>query len=829
MSGKSASADAPSNTGLVRGHRRRITIGALAGASYFACASLGYAFVIRPSSVVVWPGAGLLLAMLLLLDIGDWPAVLGGAFLANVVADLMHHSSPLVAVAGSGANCLESIVAAWLLIRLVGPRPTFGTLRQVAGFILVAALASNALTALVGALVVRRGSLEGFGRGWLAWWAGDGIGMLMVAPAILTVAALVRTRAKPSPALAIEAAVSLVAVAALAQVLLSGQHDSNGVIAGPAYMVFPLLIWIAVRIGPWGAAAATFILCCVTAWNASHITGLFGNVNTSMRQVFDMYSYLALASLSSLVPAAILNERLTAEAELRSSEGRFRQMAEHINEAFFILELPTGQPLYASPTWSDIWGRPMEAAAKRETWSEALHPDDRPLMRESLEAIKHGEARTATFRVVRPDGSRRWVRGRGYSVRDDTGAVYRLVGVAEDITELRQTEERLGHAQKMDAIGRLAGGVAHDFNNLLTVILSHSDMVLSEMPARDPQREDISAIQSAATSAAALTRQLLAFSRQDVLKPRPLGLNALVADTGKMLTRLIGTNIKLVMSLNAIDDTVMADPGQIEQVIVNLAVNARDAMPRGGRLLIESRDVTFHEAIAGQDAVLPAGSYVMLAFSDSGVGMDAETRSHVFEPFFTTKDPGKGTGLGLWTVYALVQQSRGFITVYSEPGKGSNFKVYLPHTSEPTTRTDELAASSAPPRGTETVLVVEDDVAVRAILGEVLERYGYRVLAMSDGASAVELVARHQGPIDLLVTDVMMPAMGGQLLAENFSARRPHGKILFVSGYTDDAVLRHGILAAGVNYLEKPFTATMLARKVRQVLDSPLALAKRVE
>src|SRR5467141_2056391 len=388
---------------------------------------------------------------------------------------------------------------------------------------------------------------------------------------------------------------------------------------------------------------------------------------------------------------------------------------------------------------------------------------------------------------------------------------------------LRQSEERLRRGQKMEAVGRLAGGVAHDFNNLLTVITSYSDLLLEDLALDDPKRDDVGEIRKAAEGAAALTRQLLAFSRQQVLQPKALDLKATVAGTEKLLRRLIGEDVQLTTALAPDLGAVKADPVQLEQIIINLAVNARDAMPTGGRLTIEAANVEMDEVYVRSHAPAQPGLYVMLAMSDTGIGMDLPTKARILEPFFTTKERGKGTGLGLGTVYGVVKQAGGFIWVYSEPGRGTSFKVYLPRVDEPVQPAVARSATAEPGRGTETVLVVEDAASVRMVTRQVLERYGYAVLEAPNGDTALRLAAKHHGPIHLLLTDVVMPGLSGRQLAEQLAELRPDMKVLYASGYADHAIVHHGILDSGIAYLQKPFTPETLARRVRQVLDSSRA------
>ncbi|MBI3981795.1 MAG: response regulator [Gemmatimonadetes bacterium] len=389
-----------------------------------------------------------------------------------------------------------------------------------------------------------------------------------------------------------------------------------------------------------------------------------------------------------------------------------------------------------------------------------------------------------------------------------------------DITERKRLEDQFRQAQKMEAVGRLAGGVAHDFNNILTAIMGTSSLMLDEAAQDSPLRNDILEIQRAAERAAALTRQLLAFSRKQLLQPRVLNLNRVVEGIEGMLRRLVGEDVAITTKLAADLASVRVDPGQMEQVILNLAVNARDAMPQGGTLSISTANVELDEEYAEAHTSVSPGSYVMLAASDSGTGISGESKAHLFEPFFTTKETGKGTGLGLATVYGIVKQSGGYIWVYSEPGQGATFKIYLPQVND---SPEELGPTpqEAPRGGSEVVLLAEDDRSVRTLAATILRKQGYTVLEASNGQEAIALAETHQGPIELILTDVVMPQLGGGLMVERLLALRPAARVLYVSGYTDDTVARQGLLQPGVQYLEKPFTPSALLRKVRQVLDMP--------
>jgi len=452
------------------------------------------------------------------------------------------------------------------------------------------------------------------------------------------------------------------------------------------------------------------------------------------------------------------------------------------------------------------------------------HPDDLVQDVEARSAMVAGviDRYTREKRYRRKDNRFVWTRLTVSIHRGLASQPSYFISIIEDITERNRAEGELRQAHKMEAVGRLAGGIAHDFNNLLTAIVGYADLVLTQLPTESVLRKDVEEIRRAGHSAASLTRQLLAFSRKQVLTPQILDLNASVSNLKKLLHRLIGEHIRLEWRLSTPLDRVRADAGQIEQVILNLALNARDAMVTGGTLSIETANVELDHSYVVDHPGAQAGPHVMLAISDTGVGMDKAVQQHVFEPFYSTKAPGQGTGLGLATVYGIVKQSGGSIFVYSEPGHGTTFKIFLPRVEQTADIPEVPTHAPRALAGAETVLLVEDQPQVRSVASEVLRRHGYTVIDAANGAEALVVARNHDGRIDLLVTDVVMPGLSGRTLAAKFVEQQPAARVLYMSGYTDDSIVQQGILEGGVAFIQKPFTPTALLQKVRDVLDGEL-------
>jgi PAS domain S-box-containing protein len=517
-----------------------------------------------------------------------------------------------------------------------------------------------------------------------------------------------------------------------------------------------------------------------------------------------------------------VTERNQSIEAQRAAEERMRFALQSAAVGIWDMDYTTGVLRWSETIEAHYGLLPGTFAGTFEAFVERVHPDDRASMLDAVgTAMKSGTDFSVQNRSVWPDGTVRWLTGAGRILLGEHGEPVRGVGISLDVTEQRLLEEQLRQAQKLEAIGQLAGGVAHDFNNVLTAILGFSELMLSGLSSSDPLRADVLQIKSAGERAAGLTRQLLAFSRKQILQPKVLNINATISDMEPMLKRLILEHVNLMISLMPDVGPIKMDPTQVEQILVNLVVNASDAMPRGGKLTVETGNVTLDEHYQQRHLPVTPGDYVMLAVSDTGVGMDETTSRRIFEPFFTTKGVGKGTGLGLATVYGIVKQSGGDIWVYSEVGHGTTFKIYLPQvTAGLQAGIERVTDGGDLSRGSETILLVEDDDAVRLLARVTLERAGYRVLHAENPKEAMRLVRDSTGPIHLLLSDVIMPESEGPPLFDRLVSMHPGLRLLYMSGYADEAISRHGVLVEGTPFLQKPFTPVTLARKIRNVLEA---------
>jgi PAS domain S-box-containing protein len=535
----------------------------------------------------------------------------------------------------------------------------------------------------------------------------------------------------------------------------------------------------------------------------------------------DSYHLTLINRASHLAGIAIEHHR--TRTELHAAEQRYRTLVERLPAITYIAEVGTqGRWHFVSPQIESMLGFPVdEWLADPSIWMRCIHEDDREI---ALAAEKHvqetGTLYQAEYRMCARDGRVLWFRDEANLLEGSSGTTPVMQGVLYDITEHKRLEDQLRQAQKMEAVGQLAGGVAHDFNNLLMVIQAHADRIRAKLAQTDPCYADAVEIHNAVVRAASLTSHLLAFSRKQILQPRVLELRPVLNEVGKMLERLIGAKITLRFETEPELGRVKVDRGQLEQAILNLAVNARDAMPDGGTLSIRATNVHFSEPQSWRHSSLQPGSYVKLAIQDTGTGIDPNDQSRIFEPFFTTKGPGKGTGLGLSMVYGVVKQSDGAIAVESEAGRGATFTIFLPRYDEDEAPPQNEQEEPEQPTGGETILLVEDQVAIREVTSDYLMRLGYNVLAAPDGEAALRISATRQKGVDLVVTDVVMPIMGGRELAVRMNHLHPETKVLFMSGYPDHAVRRQEGLTEDVEIMQKPFSLKSLAARVRSILDS---------
>jgi PAS domain S-box-containing protein len=663
---------------------------------------------------------------------------------------------------------------------------------------------------IVPLLVVRKAAVMGF--------------MLVVGGAALTALVLLRRGRKRAAAVLF---LSVIWCVIGGYSLLSGGIHSEA--TATAMVLILCAGWLLGRYAALVVAAATLLFSFIEAFlqHAGYRLPLyFPGAPLALWAAEVGIVVLAVGTILAVVEAQ--GEQVSA---LHESEERYKSLFDRSLECVFLTSFE-GHFLDANQAALDLLGYRREDIATL-TFESVLTEDQLPMAHQTVEEVRATgrHQRRGEHRLRRKDGGVVFVETQSSLIYRE-GKPFAIQGIARDVTGRKRAEEenarlqaQLHHAQRMESIGRLAGGVAHDFNNLLTVINGYSRLLLGKLKAGDPLLDGLEQIHRAGERAAGLTQQLLAFSRKQVLQPRALDLNRVVGEMRPMLERLMGEDVEVSVESHAEATTIRADPNQLDQVVMNLVVNARDAMPEGGKLSIETGAVEWDDSYAQSHPGARAGPYVMLAVSDTGVGMNEETRRHIFEPFFTTKEVGKGTGLGLSTVHGIVEQSGGYIDVHSEPGQGTTFKVYLP-------RTEDAAADAGMPeavpavRGKETVLVVKDQAEVRKYAAAALEAYGYRVIQAESAAEALLVCEREADRIDLVLTDVVMPNLSGRELAHRLEKRWPEIKVLFMSGYTGDAIMHHGAPMEGTEYIPKPFGPDQLAIKVREVLGAPKRRAR---
>ncbi|HEY5940948.1 MAG TPA: MASE1 domain-containing protein, partial [Gemmatimonadales bacterium] len=695
----------------------------LLAAVYYGAARLGLRYAsIGPSISLVWPPTGIAFAALTLLGSRYWPGVMLGAFLANAATPI-----PLLAAAGIAlGNTLEAVVAAYLFRRTAGSRPQLDDLRQVRTLILVAAPLGALCAAVVGPLSLwATEALPGAAlpTALAVWWTGDLLGGLVVAPVFFTWG----THTEGSNRRLLEIVVLCVGTIAAAEIGL-GRLVSPALVRDVDYhyLLFPFVIWAALRFGARGASLMTFAVSAVVVGHTVQGGSPFVSA-TAIRTLFEAGCYLGVVSVTGLVLAAAVRwERQEATKALAQSEDRLQRALDAARMGTWYWSIKDNS-LTCDDNLRQLYGlSPGDRVSTHLDLLVHVHPEDREFVSEAVRrALQENTSLDYEFRVLLPGGHMRWIADQGEVHRNDEGQPTDVTGVSSDITERRVAEERLSQAQRMESVGRLAGGVAHEANNQMSVVMGAADFILQRSDVPEAVREDAEFIRRAAERTATVTAQLLAFSRRQILQARVLNLNDLLTGWETVLRRVMGEDCGVTLRLGSGALFVRADPGQLEQVVLNLAINARDAMPRGGSLTVE----TFNAELTGELALLKPGAgrpghYAVLVVSDTGQGMDQETMRHIFEPFFTTKGVGEGTGLGLATVYGIVRQSGGYIWVYSEPGEGTTFKIYLPLLPEiaPQPTMPEPVLSS----GGETIVVVEDETPLRSVMKRALESAGYR-------------------------------------------------------------------------------------------------------
>jgi PAS domain S-box-containing protein len=795
-----------------------VRVALLAGV-YYGAARLGLHYAsIGQSISLVWPPTGIAFAAITLWGYRYWPGVALGAFLANAVTPV----HPLAAAGIALGNTIEALGAAYFLRRTAGSRPDLNSLLHVRTLVMVAAPLGALCSAVIGTVTLWiAGALDATALPSAAavWWTGDVLGALVVAPVFFAWA--VPAAPDHNTRRLIEVLVLYLGTITVAEIGL-GQLVASGFLRqlNYHYLLFPFVIWAALRFGARGASVMTLTISAVAIGHTIQGGGPFVSAS-AVRTLFQVAGYLAVVAVTGLVLAAAVRwERLQATRTLAESQERLRRALDAARMGIWVWSTERNV-LSWDENLRQLYGlSPNERVSGYEDFLARVHPDDRLAVQETIrKALEDGGDLDYEFRIVLPDGQVRWIGDHGEVRRDDQGNPVYLTGICTDMTERRIAEERLRQAHRMESVGRLAGGVAHETNNQMSVVLGAANFILDRPDVPEAVRADVEFMRKAAERTAAITAQLLAFSRRQILKAELLDLHQVVKEWEPVLRRIMGEDCGVTLRLSTDPCLVKADRGQLEQVLLNLALNARDAMPRGGGLSVEtSRGEFSTEQARSKPARQRPGYYAMLAVSDTGHGMDQETQNHVFEPFFTTKGVGQGTGLGLSTVYGIVKQSDGYIWVYSEPGIGTTFKIYLPLHSG---RVGIANPRSGPVRSRagERVLLVEDEPLVRYMMKRALEEAGYGVIEAADAAEALEIARAMTEKVSLLLTDVIMPRMGGRELATRIRELIPGIRVLFTSGYTDGDIAQRGLLEPDASFIQKPVAPAALVQAVRDEIE----------
>ncbi|HEX2236442.1 MAG TPA: MASE1 domain-containing protein [Actinomycetota bacterium] len=783
-------------------------------AAYFVAAGLGLLWPVGNAAVnPLWMPTGVSVALLFLWGRGCWVGIVLGALAAGIVRS----TSPDVSLGIAAGNILEALLIVWLLRRFVALRPSLDRVRDVIG-LLVAVLVGCLPSAVIGAATGLGDAPPGGGglRVFGAWYLGNVVGGVIVAALIFLVADSARQRWKVSGWRVAEASTMLLAITGLSWWAFF--HHPH---LFPITVVLPLVVVLAIRLGSLGAIVGSSIMAVVATWAVLSDAGPYPATGLRSAVAWLQVGLLSM-TVTALLLAAVLAERRRAEIRARRREWQLAEAQSVSGVGSWEWDIPSGAVEWSEECYRIHGVDRATFVPTYDSFMALVVPADRPHVEANIAIAMKTDEFSIEYTVNKPGGATAIVEGKARVFRDARGAPIRLVGVAFDVTEARRQERerenvraQLEQAQKMEAIGQLAGGVAHDFNNLLSVILNYASFVAGELDRDDPRRADVDEIVEAAKRGAALTRQLLTFSRREVKQPEVLNLNDVVAGLSRMLRRTIRESIELSTRLAQDAGQVRVDPGHAEQIVLNLVINARDAMPSGGKLLIETANESVDAARGDVCGELAPGDYVRLSVTDTGHGMPDEVRARVFEPFFTTKGVGEGTGLGLATVYGIVNEAGGGVAVRSEEGAGSTFDVYLPRSEEPAGGEEGAPGPSASgrPRGG-VVLVAEDERAVRELVARILTRAGFEVLPAADGAEALEVYGRSGGNVDLLLTDVIMPGLSGRDLANRLGIRT-----VFMSGYTDKVAAEHGFVPDDDVFVQKPFTAQVLLEAVEEALD----------